>query len=215
VRRFKGSLLQNRELILKFQQQYLNLEEKNSKPTSSEARERMRAWLLITVGALVSGCVTNIKPQNDTIRASKVPLGQYEIVLIKPLDAVHGNAESSAAQRIEEVFRKCSENVFRNAKPYTTAAANNGARALIIEPVIVDLKKVNAAQRIFFGALAGSSAGLLRVTYTDAQTKEVVADPTFFARAAAMGGAFSFSATDHGMLTRLPEQACDYSRKNM
>jgi hypothetical protein len=63
--------------------------------------------------------------------------------------------------------------------------------------------------------MAGSSAVLLRMRYTNAATGEVVADPTPYAKASAWGGAFSFAASDNKMLMRLVNDACSYGRSNL
>jgi len=84
----------------------------------------------------------------------------------------------------------------------------------VIEPAIVDLKKVDTAERIFAGAFAGSSAVLLRTRYTDTGSGDVLAAPVFYAKANAMGGAWTFGSTDNAMLTRIVDEACNYAKRN-
>ena len=81
----------------------------------------------------------------------------------------------------------------------------------MIEPSIVDLKKVNAAERVFLGPAAGSSAVLLKVKFVDTIANEVVAEP---GRADAWAGAFTFAVHDNKMLTRIVNDACGYAQSN-
>lgn len=62
--------------------------------------------------------------------------------------------------------------------------------------------------------MAGSSAVLLRTQYLDGATGTVVASPTFYARASAMGGAWTIGGTDNAMLQRIVDQACAYAKQN-
>ncbi|MES2405054.1 MAG: hypothetical protein V4567_12065, partial [Pseudomonadota bacterium] len=60
----------------------------------------------------------------------------------------------------------------------------------------------------------GSSAVLMRVKFTDAQTGRVIADPEFYQRAAAYGGAWSIGGTDNGMLARIATVVQQYLQNN-
>ena len=161
---------------------------------------------------LLAACATQIHEQPETIQPSKAKLGQYKRDTIKAIDtSAVPDMEDKVTQRMQEALSKCMAVIFKGAKPFNERAAVGG---LVIEPSIVDIKKVNMAQRIFFGAMAGSSAALLKVRFVDAGKKDVLAEPVFYGKANAFGGAYSAGATDNDMLTRLPLQACDYSREN-
>ena len=64
------------------------------------------------------------------------------------------------------------------------------------------------------GAIAGSSAVIIRVTISEKETGRVIATPEFFARAAAMSGSHSFGAADNVMLIRVAGRLTDYLRVN-
>jgi hypothetical protein len=172
----------------------------------------VRIAALLSSVLLLAACATQIHEQDQTITPSKVKLGQFKRVTIKPIDtsAVPDIADR-ATQRLQESLSKCMAVVFKGIKPFDERATAGG---LVIEPIIVDMKKVNVAQRIFFGAMAGSSAALLKVRFVDYGKKDVLAEPVFYAKANAFGGAYSAGATDNDMLSRLPLQACDYGRDN-
>lgn len=163
------------------------------------------AVLSLTLAA--SACATNISAKDDTIVPPKVKFGSYQGYTLNPLTVEKSggdSADDAAAKRIESELAACMAQSLPN---------QGGNKKLIITPTITDLKKVNTSERIFLGAMAGSSAVLLNVKYTDAQTKEVIANPTFYSKAAAMGGAWTFGSTDNVMLTRVVTKACDYTKQ--
>lgn len=61
--------------------------------------------------------------------------------------------------------------------------------------------------------MAGSSAVLMQVRFTDVNSGEVIVQPVFYAKAAAMSGAWTFGAQDNAMLSRLADNACNYVRQ--
>jgi hypothetical protein len=62
--------------------------------------------------------------------------------------------------------------------------------------------------------LAGSSAVVMRVTYTDEDTGAVIASPDFYQHASAMGGAFSVGGSDNAMLVRVANLITTYTTDN-
>lgn len=124
-----------------------------------------------------------------------------------------------AQEANEKARRKIQENFDLRVNPLV-AEWNAGAddagevRTLLIEPAIQDIKFVNATARVWAGAMAGSSAVVLRMKLTDAATGEEVAHPEFYQRAAAMGGAWTFGSTDNNMLVRITELPAQYLRAN-
>jgi hypothetical protein len=97
---------------------------------------------------------------------------------------------------------------------WNTAGAGHAGHKLAIEPVCVDAKLVTGAARFWGGALAGSSAVVMKVRYLDLATGKKIAEPVFYQRASAMGGAYSFGGTDRNMLDRMVELITDYTEKN-
>lgn len=174
----------------------------------------------LTVSAcapVVAGCATHIAPQNHTIQPSKVRLGSFENYVVRPLtvEKMEGDSgDQAAVARLDTEIRACLSTAFRGLKEGPVADAARG-KALLVEPIIVDLKKVNVSERFWVGPLAGSSAVLLKLTISDDGAKETVAEPTFYAKANAWGGAFTFAATDNAMLSRVVSDACDYARRNL
>jgi len=178
---------------------------------------RLMAALLLA--GLLSGCATTIQDRNETIMPSKTPLGGFAVVVMRPLtvEKMEGDAgDLDAVRHIETTLRQCMRAVFSGITFGTDAGAPAAAgQALLIEPAIVDLKKVGGAERFWVGPMAGSSAALLRMRFSDAHTQAVLAEPIFYGKASAWGGAWTFGATDNAMLSRLTSDACVYSRSNM
>jgi hypothetical protein len=176
---------------------------------------------IIATAALASiflgACSTDIHPQHQTIAKSKVPFGKFQAVAMRPLAMERSEGDSgdrAAATRIDNELRSCLRGIFRDMKDLSGPSDAVSDRALVIEPSIVDMKKINTAERIFLGPLVGSSAMLLKVKFIDTAGHDVVAEPIFYAKANAWGGAFSFGATDNVMLTRIVNDACGYARNN-
>ena len=163
----------------------------------------------------LSACATHISPRDADVSASKEPLGTFQYYAIKPVAVAEGKkVHGKWIAAIERNLKECMPLVFRDIQPFDAAAVAAHPRALVIEPVVVDLKAVSVAKRIFLGPFPGSSAALVQVKFIDQDSKAVIADPTFFSKGNAWGGAFTFGTTDALMLTRTANEICDYSRKN-
>ena len=83
-----------------------------------------------------------------------------------------------------------------------------------MQPSIEELKFVSGGNRAWAGAFAGSSAVRMRVRFSDKATGAVVAEPEFYQRAAAMGGAYTFGGSDNAMLVRIASVIEEYARRN-
>jgi hypothetical protein len=91
---------------------------------------------------------------------------------------------------------------------------NPSGRTLKIEPRITELKFVSGTKRFFAGDFAGSSAVIMRLRLTDADTGKVIAEPEFYQRAAAEAGTWTFGGADNGMLVRIATVAQQYMQRN-
>ena len=173
----------------------------------------MRGFAIVATLTILGGCATNIHPTNEPLRPPTVRLGIFPQAVLAPIkvEKMEGDSGDQAAIRhMDENLGKCMKSVFPTL--LNASAADQG---LLIEPVVVDMKKVNASERFWLGAMAGSSAVLLKLRYTDVATKAVVAEPTFYARAAAMSGAWTIGGADNAMLSRVVNEACGYARSNL
>ena len=119
----------------------------------------------------------------------------------------------------ESALVKIQENVSLKADPLlqswnAAGAAATPVRTLVITPVVTEIKFIRVGLRVLAGALPGSSAVILRATITEKETGQVIASPLFFARAAAMGGRWTFGVTDNLMLVRVADRFTDYLAAN-
>ena len=167
------------------------------------------AVLLLCAGPL-GACVTKIAPTVTTNPPPTEALRQFAHFELLPLQAApDAQAEKAALAKIDTNLH---DKIMAVTKPWERTDANG--RTLKIQPYVTQLKFVNGATRFFAGAFAGSSAVVMQLKITDAASNEVVAQPEFFQRAAAMGGAWSIGGTDNGMLERIAGVASDYLQRN-
>jgi hypothetical protein len=181
----------------------------------SRSRFLVLAFALLTV-ALSSGCVTHIKTditQNPPPVKKLSDFTKFEMTKVTLVPPYAGQTAN------ERALVKIQENVNLAMTPLLSKWNADGAsatpvRTLLITPVVTEIKFISGGTRVFAGGLAGSSAVVLVAKLTDKDTGEVIASPTFYARAAAMGGAFSFGTTDNMMLTRIAGRLTSYLAAN-
>lgn len=170
--------------------------------------------LLATV--LVTGCATQIKTsltQNPPPSEKFASFNRFEIHPIT-MGAPYAGQDAN-----ERATRKIQENLDLRASPLLqrwseAADSTQPARTLVIQPRIEEIKFISGGSRFWAGAWAGSSAVILRASFMEKETKRIIAAPEFYARAAAMGGAWSFGGTDNAMLVRIANRLSDYLEGN-
>ncbi len=151
---------------------------------------------------ILSGCATTnitqeeVPPNHHSTRK----FSTYKNVYIKPLTIA---AEFKDANNNEEAVKEIDSHLFGNMqrifpdlKKYDAYNASNPNNALIIEPHIVKMKAVGGLARGLLGVSAGSSAVILKVSYIDATTKVVIADPSFYQQANAWAAHYSAGQHD-------------------
>lgn len=159
---------------------------------------------------ILGACVTHIEPSVRSNPPPAEPLAHFTHFELMPLQA------SDAAKTEKAALAKIETNLQEKIPALTKAWEHPGAnaRTLKIEPYIAQLKFVDGGTRFFAGAFAGSSAVVMKLKLTDTASNQIVAEPEFFQRAAAMGGAWSIGGTDNGMLQRIATVAEEYLRRN-
>jgi hypothetical protein len=177
---------------------------------------RIFACVLLAASILLHGCVTHIKTdvlQNPAPAEKFSDFARVEMAKIT-LAPPYAGQEAN-----EKALVKIQENVAAKMTPLLTAWNSRvppagGTRTLLIEPVVTEIKFINATSRVWAGAMAGSSAVILRVKLTEKETGRVIGEPHFYARAAAFSGATSFGAADNAMLIRVANRMADYLQAN-
>jgi hypothetical protein len=157
----------------------------------------------------ITGCVTHIAPTvqtNPPPRRALMSYAQFELEPVQLPPEAHGGA--SAGKTIDEQMRLQVEPLLKSW--------NRGASGpvLRVQPIITDLKFVSGGERAIGGALAGSSAVVMRLRLVDEATGEVVAEPEFYQRANAMGSVWTSGWSDYDMLSRIATVAREYLSRN-
>jgi hypothetical protein len=163
-----------------------------------------------------AGCATHIK--TDVVynpapaeKFSAFPRIELKRIALPPPYAGQEANEKALVKIQDNLSTRMSDAL---AKWNTAPSTNAAARTLVIEPVISEIKFINATARVWAGPMAGSSAVVLKVRIIEKETGRTIAEPVFFSRAAAWGGAATFGTTDNLMLTRVANRLSDYLLAN-
>jgi hypothetical protein len=171
--------------------------------------------LLASVSLLLSGCVTRITSDVYQNPPPAEKFSRFTRIELRPIRLV---APYAGQEANEAALLKIQENLDLKMKPalegWNAAPASGATRTLLIEPTITEIKFISGGARFWSGAMAGSSAVKLSARVTDQETGKVIATPEFYARAAAMGAAWSFGAADNAMLIRIANRLSDYLLAN-
>jgi hypothetical protein len=156
-------------------------------------------------------------PSVTTNAAPARPFGQFDRIEVAPVALAppfdKHNANQVALERIQGHFnsRVTPMTAMMNSRP----AKADPASTLLVEPTIQKIKFVGTGARIWAGAMAGSSQVLMKVRITDKATGAVIAEPEFYQKANAWGGAYSAGSTDNDMLGRITDMLAAYLGANM
>ncbi len=166
---------------------------------------------------LLASCATHVKkPTNEQNPPPAEAFSKFTAFELKAINTTEGcdkqHGADVALRSIEERMTSRLSSTLANWNAERTKT--QAPRKLIIEPICSDAKLVGTNARIWGGALAGSSAVVMKVRYIDASTKKTIAEPVFYQRASAVGAAWSFGATDRDMLTRIVDLMVDYTLNN-
>ena len=172
--------------------------------------------LLCGLALLSGGCATNIKTE---VVQNPPPAEKFSGFARIELSKIALVAPYAGQEANEKALVKIQENVALKMTPalatWNAATAPRGVvRTLLIEPTVTEIKFINATARVWGGAMAGSSAVILRAKITEKETGKVIAEPHFYARAAAYSGAFSLGGADNAMLVRIANRLSDYLQGN-
>jgi hypothetical protein len=167
--------------------------------------------------ALLAGCATTVqKPTTMTNPAPEMAFSKFTSFELKPINTTEScNKQEGGDQALTAIQEKLNVRLGALLSGWnTTKTVGHAGHKLVVEPVCTDVKLVGGAARFWGGALAGSSAVVMKVRYVDLATGKKIAEPVFYQRASAMGAAWSFGATDRNMADRMAELITDYTSKN-
>lgn len=170
---------------------------------------------ILAVALLLSGCATTyIKPVAGGNPPPETKFSDFSEFELQPITVNPKYAEGNvrATNKIQEHMDTLVLPMVSNWESMAGPGARRGT--LVIKPHIEDIKFVGGGARFWVGAAAGSSAVLMKVTFEEKETGRVIAEPSFYQRAAAMGGAWSMGGHDNDMLRRIVSLFQQYLQAN-
>ncbi|AWI09005.1 hypothetical protein [Ereboglobus luteus] len=164
----------------------------------------------------LSGCATQIRPAATQNPPPTEIFNQFARFEMSPVTLAPAYADSDTNKK---ALRKIQEHVTSLSSPILNSWNHIGTqqpvgRTLSITPVITEIKFIGGAARFWVGAMAGSSAVVMRVTFTEKETGNVVATPEFYAVGNAMAGAWTVGGADNQMLSLIAGRMTDYMGRN-
>ena len=178
---------------------------------------------IIILTLMISGCATpSIKDaaihreQVAILKPPEVKFGAFEKIYFRSTGINSALASNSANQKaLVKINQHLFSRVLQIFPSLTVIEANEqldglDKNSLLIEPFVDDIRFVSGGARFWAGAYAGDSGVTLRVTFTDLSQDKIIANPSFYQRAAAMDGAWSIGYSDRTMLTRIGDLASEY-----
>jgi hypothetical protein len=161
---------------------------------------------------LTTGCASNVKASRTDNPPPKEAYSKFGRIELKPaVLAPEFQGQSANEKSLVKINANLEKRTAEHIKRWNSRASNG--RTLILEPVVVDIRYIGVAARIFAGPLAGSSGVVIKMKASDAQTGQVIDNPEFYQRASA-GAGFAVGVADNLMLTRVGELVGDYIIRN-
>ena len=172
--------------------------------------------LLLCPILLLGGCATRITATKTSNPPPREAFSGFTKITVGDVRYAKECARSNDNDR---ALAKIGENLDARLKEprarwHAAGAGRAPQRTLVVDPLVTEMKFVDGTARFWAGAMAGSSAVVLRVRIYVYETDEQIAAPEFFARASAMGGGWTIGATDNVMLSRIADRLADYLEAN-
>lgn len=174
----------------------------------------MKLLFAVLASVFLASCATHIKPSTTLNPPPTEAFAAFDRFELKPVALAPAFSEHSANQRAAAKIQEYFDGRVKPVVDGWNASKNARSRTLLIEPTIEQIKFIGVGARIFVGPMAGSSAVVMKVKYTDMTTGKVVAHPEFYQRAAAMSGAVTYGGQDNAMLARIVTLVADYNARN-
>lgn len=175
------------------------------------------SFAIIASALLLSGCATQVRTPTTTENPPPAQaFSRYTSFSLKPINTSESCDKQQGGEVALHAIQEGLDQKLGGMIATWNVARTPGAaeRKLVIEPVCTDAKLVGGSARFWGGALAGSSAIVMKMRYIDQATGKTIAEPVFYQRANAMGGAWTMGATDRNMLTRIVDLITDYTARN-
>lgn len=169
--------------------------------------------LLVCVMCLLPGCATEIHPSGQVNHPPQVSFDKFNNVQLNKAIVPAKYAGQPANEKAVAKIDVLTEEKIKAIYPDLNKSATSGS-TLIIAPEIIDIKFIGGGARFWAGAMAGSSAVLMKVKFIDKATGNVVAYPEFYSKCSAMAGSVSIGGNDNAMLHRVASEIAAYISAN-
>lgn len=158
---------------------------------------------------LLPGCTTQIHPSGQINQPPQIAFDKFNNVQLNksalPAKYAGQPANDKAITKFDELLTKKIIGIYPELnKPGTSG------RTLLIIPEVVDIKFVGGGARFWAGAMAGSSALLMKVKFIDQSTGNIIAFPEFYSKCSAVAGSVSVGGNDNAMLHRAASEVAQY-----
>jgi len=180
--------------------------------------QKLNLILIICIFLLLfgQGCATNLRKPSGPPQPAKIKFSTFQGFQMAPVTIsqkfAKAEANQKASRKINEVLSDCMHLAFPTLNELEET--DSDVSTLLIQPNIEEIKFIGGGARFMVGAMAGSSAVLMKVTYSIKETGEVIAEPEFYRQANAFGGAYSMGTTDNMMLNTIAQDICTYTGAN-
>jgi hypothetical protein len=173
------------------------------------------ALFLLLAFTLAQGCATNLTKPEGPPQPTSVKLSTFQTVTLKKVEIAPEFASAGANQKAAKKINEVLVNNMRLAFPDLREAGEEDVRTgLLIEPLIQEIKFIGGAARFWVGAMAGSSAVLMKASFRDASTGELIGEPQFYRAANVYTGGWSMGSTDNRMLEDVAKDIVNYATLN-
>ncbi|MBF0199306.1 MAG: DUF4410 domain-containing protein [Planctomycetes bacterium] len=174
---------------------------------------------------LTSGCSSTEKKAKKVQKAlvanpSSVKFGNFKRVELKPTTIAKEHANNKANKKSAATIDSMMQDQFRMMFPKAISLKENQSysksaqRTLQVEPHIENIRIISGAARFWVGAMAGNSDIILKVTYRDSSTGQVIANPQFSSKGNAWAGGWSMGASDNQVRDNVVREVMGYTQAN-
>lgn len=171
---------------------------------------------------LTAGCATTVVEKPSAMNPPTERLGSFDTVVLvaSEMGAPYAGqgANEKAKKKIDEEILNGLSSVFgasvnfENVSSFADAQSVAKGKTVVIQPVIKQIKFVNATARVWAGAMAGSSVVVMDVKYIDLNSGEQIGIAGFQRVASAYSGAFGIA--DNRMLSDTAQDVVTFTRSN-
>lgn len=175
----------------------------------------LKLSILVLIVFSLASCATRLTKPKSIPQPSLEKFSTFERVVLKPIlispDFQDSGANQSARDKMDKYLQSQLSLVFSNVEfVYGNEIKPSNKKTLVIDPLIKEIKFINTAARIFAGAMAGGSAVLMEVKYTNLNSGKVISNSEFYADASAWSG----WGADNKVLNRVIEDIVLYTKVN-